>query len=193
MQSTAARDASDQLAQLLARCGLGDETAFNALYEATSAKLFAIALRVLKREAWAEEALQEAYVKIWRNADSYNANRGKPMTWMITVVRNQAMDLLRRADYCTSEEEWRPESDARTSGDNPANSAEISQDLRRVWDCLGMLGEVQRDCILLSYHQGMTPTEVARQVARPIGTVKTWIRRGLVKVRECLDPKNDDQ
>ena len=103
------------------------------------------------------------------------------------------MDLLRRADYRASEEEWNPESDARTSEDNPESNAEISQELRRVWDCLGMLGDVQRDCILLSYHQGMTPTEVARHVARPIGTVKTWIRRGLVKVRECLDPKTDDQ
>src|SRR3546814_9855681 len=110
MKPTASRDipsdASHHLSQLLARCSLGDQAAFAGLYEATSAKLFGVALRILRREAWAEEALQEAYVKIWRHAESYNPERGRPMTWMINVVRNQALDLLRRGDYRRSEEEW---------------------------------------------------------------------------------------
>ena len=189
MKSTAATDASKELDRLLARCGLGDRAAFGALYEATSAKLFGVALRILRREAWAEEALQDAYVKIWRHADSYNPARGRPMTWMINVVRNQSLDLLRRADYRAQEEEWHPERDQRMSSDNPAALAETSQEMRRVLACLGRLGEEQRHCILLSYHQGLTPTEVARQVKRPVGTVKTWIRRGLAKVRECLDQR----
>jgi len=187
MKSTASQDASDQLGQLLARCGLGDKAAFGALYEATSAKLYGVALRILRREAWAEEALQEAYVKIWRHAESYNPARGRPMTWMINVVRNQSLDLLRRADYRVNEEEWNPEKDQRTSAENPAALAETSQEMQRVLGCLGLLGEEQRDCILLSYHQGLTPTEVAGRLKRPVGTVKTWIRRGLIKVRECLD------
>ncbi|MGD1877410.1 MAG: sigma-70 family RNA polymerase sigma factor [Kiloniellaceae bacterium] len=187
MKSTAARDASDQLGQLLSRCSLGDQAAFGELYEATSAKLFGIALRILRREAWAEEALQEAYVKIWRYADSYNPGRGRPMTWMINVVRNHALDLLRRADYRAKEEEWNPDRDQRMSTDNPATLAETSQEMQRVLGCLGLLGEEQRDSILLSYHQGLTPTEVAGRLKRPVGTVKTWIRRGLIKVRECLD------
>jgi RNA polymerase sigma-70 factor, ECF subfamily len=187
MKSTASRDASDELGQLLSRCSLGDQTAFGALYEATSAKLFGVALRMLRREAWAEEALQEAYVKIWRHADSYNPARGRPMTWMINVVRNQSLDLLRRADYRAQEEEWNPDKDQRMSVDNPAALAETSQEMQRVLGCLGLLGEEQRDCILLSYHQGLTPTEVAERMKRPVGTVKTWIRRGLIKVRECLD------
>ena len=187
MQSTAARDASDHLAQMLSRCSLGDQAAFATLYEATSAKLYGIALRILKREAWAQEALQEAYVKIWRHADSYNPSRGRPMTWMINVVRNHSLDLLRRADYRAQEEEWNPDRDTRTSADDPAGQAEISQEMQRVMGCLGGLGEEQRNCILLSYHQGLTPTEVAEKLTRPVGTVKTWIRRGLIKVRECLD------
>src|SRR3546814_9006209 len=113
MKPTASRDissdASHHLSQLLARCSLGDQAAFAGLYEATSAKLFGVALRILRREAWAEEALQEAYVKIWRHAESYNPARGRPMTWMINVVRNQALDLLRRGDYRAREEEWDPE------------------------------------------------------------------------------------
>lgn len=179
--------APDHLEHLLSRCSLGDQAAFAALYEATAAKLFGVCLRILRREAWAEEALQEAYVKIWRNADSYNPGRGRPMTWMINVVRNQSFDLLRRADYRVPEDEWMPEKDHRASPDNPAANAETNQEMQRVLGCLGILGEEQRDCILLSYHQGMTPTEVATRMKRPVGTVKTWIRRGLIKVRDCLD------
>lgn len=189
LKSTASEDASDELGRLLSRCGLGDQTAFAALYDATSAKLYGVALRILRREAWAEEALQEAYVKIWRHAESYNPARGRPMTWMINVVRNQALDLLRRADYRAQEEEWNPDKDQRVSTENPAVLAETSQEMQRVLGCLGLLGEEQRDCILLSYYRGLTPTEVADRLQRPVGTVKTWIRRGLIKVRECLDHK----
>lgn len=185
----ASRDASDELGRLLSRCSLGDQVAFAALYDATSAKLYGVALRILRREAWAEEALQEAYVKIWRHAESYNPARGRPMTWMINVVRNQALDLVRRADYRAQEEEWDPDKDQRMSTDNPAVLAETSQEMQRVLGCLGLLGEEQRDCILLSYHQGLTPTEVADRLQRPVGTVKTWIRRGLIRVRECLEHK----
>ncbi|MGF1592173.1 MAG: sigma-70 family RNA polymerase sigma factor [Kiloniellaceae bacterium] len=189
MNSTASRDASDHLERLLSRSGLGDRAAFAELYGATSAKLYGIALRILRREAWAEEALQEAYVKIWRHADSYNPGRGRPMTWMINVVRNQSLDLLRRADYRAAEEEWSPEKDRRMSADNPAALAETSQEMQRVLGCLGLLGEEQRDSILLSYHHGLTPSEVASRLKRPVGTVKTWIRRGLIKVRDCLDQR----
>lgn len=189
----ASNDASDELGRLLSRCGLGDQAAFAALYEATSAKLYGIALRILKREAWAEEALQEAYVKIWRHAESFDPARGRPMTWMINVVRNQALDLLRRADYRVPEEEWNPDKDLRMSTENPAALAETSQEMQRVLACLGLLGEEQRDSILLSYHHGLTPTEVAQRLKRPVGTVKTWIRRGLMKVRDCLEQKGADQ
>lgn len=187
MKPKASLESSERLGLLLSRCSLGDQSAFADLYDATSAKLFGIAFRILKREAWAEEALQEAYMKIWRYADSYNPGRGRPMTWMINVVRNQSLDLLRKADYRAAEEEWSPEKDQRMSGENPAAQAETSQEMQRVLGCLSGLTEEQRDCILLSYHQGYTPTEVANRIGRPVGTVKTWIRRGLIKVRECLD------
>ncbi|WP_193369929.1 sigma-70 family RNA polymerase sigma factor [Pelagibius marinus] len=198
MKPTATRaasvgDSSERLGQLLSRCSLGDQAAFSELYEATSAKLFGISLRILRREAWAEEALQEAYVKMWRHAGSYNPGRGRPMTWMINVVRNQSLDLLRRADYRVAEDEWSAEKDQRTSADNPAAQAETSEEMQQVLGCLGNLGEEQRDCILLSYHQGLTPTEVAHRLKRPVGTVKTWIRRGLIKLRECLEKKGVGQ
>lgn len=187
MKPMATQDSSERLGLLLSRCSLGDQSAFSELYEATSAKLFGIAFRILRRDAWAEEALQDAYVKIWRYANSYNPGRGRPMTWMINVVRNQSLDLLRKADYRAAEEEWSPEKDGRMSSENPAAQAEISQDLERLLGCLSGLTEEQRECILLSYHQGFTPSEVATRIDRPVGTVKTWIRRGVIKVRECLD------
>src|SRR3546814_14776288 len=122
-------DASHHLSQLLARCSLGDQAAFAGLYEATSAKLFGVALRILRREAWAEEALQEAYVKIWRHAESYNPARGRPMTWMINVVRNQAMDLLRRGDYSAREEERDPDKERQVRGEHPdhLDQADLAQ------------------------------------------------------------------
>src|SRR3546814_15853808 len=139
-------DASHHLSQLLARCSLGDQAAFAGLYEATSAKLFGVALRILRREAWAEEALQEAYVKIWRHAESYNPARGRPMTWMINVVRNQALDLLRRGDYRAREEEGDPDKDRRMSPDNPAALGAPRQESHGVLDCLGRRGgEEPRD------------------------------------------------
>src|SRR3546814_7183232 len=136
---------SHPLVHLLARCSLGDKVAFAGLYETTSAKRFGVALRILRREAWAEEALQEAYVKIWRHAESYNPARGRPMTWMINVVRNQALDLLRRGDYRAREEEWDPDKDRRMSPDNPAALAETSQEMQRALARLGRLGGGQRD------------------------------------------------
>src|SRR3546814_13216041 len=127
MKPTASRDissdASHHLSQLLARCSLGDQAAFAGLYEATSAKLFGVALRILRREAWAEEALQEAYVKIWRHAESYNPARGRPLTSMNNIVRNQAPALMRRCDYRDSEDAWDPYKDPSNVTQNPTAQA----------------------------------------------------------------------
>lgn len=180
------RSAPDSLSNLLAQCALGDQTAFVSLYRATAPKLFGVALRILKREPWAEEALQDSYMKIWRGADRYDPGRGAPMTWMINVVRNQALDLRRRADYRVAEVEWAAANDPRVSGDNPALQAEVSEGLGRLRDCMERLAERQRKSILLIYREGFTPTELARSLEVPVATVKTWVRRGLARVRECL-------
>ena len=108
------------------------------------------------------------------------------MTWMINVVRNQALDLRRRADYRVAEVEWAAANDPRVSGDNPALQAEVSEGLGRLWDCMQRLAERQRKSILLIYREGFTPTELARSLEVPVATVKTWLRRGLARIRECL-------
>jgi RNA polymerase sigma-70 factor, ECF subfamily len=180
------QDNSATLHNLLARCALRDRAAFGALYQATSANLFGVALRIVKKRHWAEEILQEAFLKIWNHAPSYDPNRGAPMTWMINVVRNQALDLRRRADVRAELNAVPVEDDLPAASGNPAQEAAVSAELARLRHCLQRLAEDQRACILLVYHEGYTPTEVARRQRLPLGTVKTWVRRGLMRVRECL-------
>jgi RNA polymerase sigma-70 factor, ECF subfamily len=175
------------LNELLGRCALRDRAAFSALYRATSANLFGMALRIVRKRQWAEEVLQEAFVKIWNHASSYDPNRGTPMTWMINVVRNQAFDMKRRADVRAElnavpvDEDLLPASE-----DDPSEQTAIDADLARLQRCLDQLAEEQRQCMLLVYHDGYTLTEIAQRRRLPLGTVKTWIRRGLIRVRECM-------
>lgn len=175
------------LAMLIARCALRDQAAFLALYDATSAKLYGVILRIVKREHWAEEVLQDVYVKAWQAAESYNASRGRPMTWLINIARNRAIDFLRSAEHSASQ---RTEDldDELPSAHDPLSQAATDKDMSRLLDCLGQLSEGQRDCIVRVYHQGFTPTEVSRQSDTPLGTIKTWIRRGLQALRECMRP-----
>jgi RNA polymerase sigma-70 factor, ECF subfamily len=181
-------NAPHSLNTLLGRCALRDRAAFSALYQVTSANLFGIALRIVKKRVWAEEVLQEAFVKIWSHASSYDANRGTPMTWMINVVRNQAFDMKRRADV-RAELNSVPVDDDLLQGSDDANPAEqlaIDSQLARLQRCLGQLVEEQRRCMLLVYHEGYTLAEIATRLNFPLGTVKTWVRRGLMRVRECM-------
>jgi RNA polymerase sigma-70 factor (ECF subfamily) len=179
-------DRPPELTDLLARCALRDRAAFAALYQATSANLFGIALRIVVKRHWAEEVLQEAFLKIWNHAPSYDANRGAPMTWMINVVRNQALDLKRRADV-RAELTAVPVEEMPIAGtDNPVHDAAVTAELARLRRCLQQLADDQRACMLLVYHEGYTPAEIARKKRLPLGTVKTWVRRGLIRVRECL-------
>lgn len=182
-------EASDRLAEWLARCALRDQTAFVALYQATAPKLFGIALRILRQTHRAEETLQEAFLKIWNNAGSYTRAKGSPMTWMISIVRNQAIDLLRATRTQTAElagDEAMAFNEAHSDGEASQAQAEVRADLPIVIRCLDELQAQQQRCILLIYHKGLTPTEVARQESIPLGTVKTWVRRGLFKLRECI-------
>lgn len=176
----------NNLPDLLARCALRDRAAFAALYQTTSANLFGVALRILRTRHWAEEVLQEAFLKIWNHAPSYDPNRGAPMTWMINIVRNQALDLKRRADVRAEINAVPVDEDLPDRGDGPAQSAAENAELARLRGCLQRLAAEQQACMLLVYHEGHSPAEVARRKRLPLGTVKTWVRRGLIRVRECM-------
>jgi RNA polymerase sigma-70 factor (ECF subfamily) len=176
---------SDLLTGLIGRCTLQDQSAFVELYEATSTKLFGIALRILQREAWAEEALQEAFLKIWRNAHRYNHTLGRPMTWMINIVRNQALDHLRRSECRTANDHETMEAEP-ASDKNLHLDADTSDELRQLHKCMEGLKTDQQTSILMVYHQGYTAAEVSQLRGWALGTVKTWVRRGLQALRECM-------
>jgi RNA polymerase sigma-70 factor, ECF subfamily len=178
---------SHDLARLLSQCALGDRGAFEHLYRVTSPKLFAVALRILRSEAQAEECLQDAYVKVWQRAGDYRPHLGSPVTWLVTIVRNRALDSLRRnrrqvelAD--PAHLEFLMDEQAATPG--PAGE-ETDADLLR--DCLKQLRDDQRRCIEIAYFEGLSHGEVAARTGTAVGTVKTWIRRGLEQLRKCLD------
>jgi len=181
---------SAHLRSLLAATARKDAGAFRSLYEATSAKLFAFALRILNKRELAEEVLQESFVNIWNNASSYQSSLAAPMTWMTTIVRNKTFDLLRRLDDAV-------EIDADTfdkevmnalesTNPTPIEALQMSGDAKALARCLSKLEGLHRQAIALAFYHDLSHSEVAEQMKLPMGTVKTWIRRGLERLRLCL-------
>lgn len=175
-----------RLRELLAACGLNDQTAFARLYQVAAPKLYGVVLNMLKREAWAEECLQEAFVKIWNNADSYRSHLAAPMTWMTTIARNQALDHLRRYRRETLESDGAYIAEEIDTDPLPLDSLAESEEGARLKACLEQLNEKQRQVISLAYFRGLSQSELANQIDMPLGTVKTHIRRGLEELRGCL-------
>ena len=176
------------MSRLLTQCALGDQTAFADLYRQTSAKLFGVALRILKREDWAEEVLQDSFINIWRHAAEYSARKSAPMTWMISIVRNRALDLLRRpgleiAQHDESLIEAWEDPDA-----GPLDRLLKSNEAAALARCLQQLDSRQRQSIMLAFYHGLTHDQLARHLQQPLGTVKSWIRRGLERLKRCLAP-----
>src|SRR5262245_8953677 len=187
MAETAGPESEAEVARLLAACAGGDRRAFQRLYEATSGQLLACLVRILRNRALAEEALQESFIQVWRRAAQYQDERGSAWAWLVSVARYRAIDLRRResrraatgADECES----------LAGGDLPHAEQfmlgrRASPNLNR---CLGALQPRQRDCILLAYQGGLTHAEVAGQIGEPLGSVKSWIRRGLAALKRCLE------
>lgn len=179
---------NDELADLLSRCALADQQAFSALYRASSSKLFAVAIRITRRRDWAEEVLQDSYVKIWHHAGTYDAAKSAPMTWMTAIVRNRALDWLRRP----REVQGSDEVDALLAAipdeaPGPDERVELRAQAERLVECMKMLGEDQAQSITLAFFHGLSHAELATKLNKPLGTVKTWIRRGLERLKACLD------
>lgn len=172
---------------MLAACALNDRTAFSRLYSITSAKLYGVVLRILYREEWAQDCLQDAYIKVWNNAGNYRPQVAAPMTWMSAIARNQALDLLRKhkREVMESDDKGRQE---QVDGDPlPLEGLSSSDEGMRLQRCLEQLKEQQRQVIALAYFKGLTHDELAAYTDTPLGTVKTWIRRGLDQLRRCLE------
>ena len=173
------------LAGLLARAALGDRDAFRRLYQATAPKLLGVALRILRREDWAEEVLQECYVSVWRHAPEYRADRAAPMTWLTSIVRNRCLDWLRRPNPEPLSEEAQQAIESDRPG--PLALLETGRDSAALSRCLGGLEAKQRQAIALAFFDGLSHAELAQHLHQPLGTVKTWVRRGLARLRSCLE------
>ncbi|HXH04122.1 MAG TPA: sigma-70 family RNA polymerase sigma factor [Candidatus Competibacteraceae bacterium] len=182
------RDSPEQLADLLARCALGDRQAFERLYRQSAAHLYGLVLRMVKDPELASEALQEAYMKIWRNAGEFRADLAQPLTWMGSIARNQTIDLMRRAAS-------RPQGDAQveelpwlaSDTPGPQQLAAAASDAAALHRCLRTLEDSQRQAVTLAYFHDLTHEELALRLQAPLGTVKSWIRRGLMRLKQCLD------
>jgi RNA polymerase sigma-70 factor (ECF subfamily) len=186
-QQEAIRLRNQELEGLLAACALNDRKAFSHLYNITSAKLYGVVLRILNREDWAQDCLQDAYIKVWNNAGNYRAHLAAPLTWMSAIARNQALDLLRKRKREVMESDDKGFPEQVDTQPLPMEGLSRSDDGRRLDNCLQQLKEQQRQVIALAYFKGMTHDELAAYTETPLGTIKTWIRRGLDQLRRCLD------
>jgi RNA polymerase sigma-70 factor (ECF subfamily) len=178
-----AMDASE-ISRLVTRIGLQDRAAFRTLYRATSAKLFGVCLRVLKNRTDAEDVLQEVYIKIWNNAASFQVSGYSPMTWLITIARNQCIDRLRlrRPDTSDLSEVESAADDAPTPEEASVRMGEAA----RLRHCLDQLAPDRAATVKAVYLEGYSYQEMADQLQQPINTVRTWLRRSLIRLRECL-------
>ena len=192
-------DQDDQLYRLLAAVAMQDRQAFRTLYDATSAQLFGFALRALHRDDLAEEAVRDAFVSIWHAAPGYQMHLAPPLTWMVTIVRNKALHIRRRTHAGAGEGgrgqqggvgfeglDIEPADGLADPSSRPAAPAQLSPDARALARCMETLASRQRQAIGMAYLHGLSHAEVAERLDLPVGTVKTWIRRGLVRLRDCL-------
>ena len=178
------------LIALIDRVALRDEKALRVLYELTSSKLYGVAVRVVTNREWAEDVLQEAFINIWKIAGDYKATLSPPMAWMALVVRSRGLDfLLRRAsERADRMQELDDVISDTVAGDspNPMDTAQASQQAIALHNCLSQLDNKQREVVSLAYMRDMSHGELAEQLKLPLGTVKTWIRRGLEQLRGCM-------
>jgi RNA polymerase sigma-70 factor (ECF subfamily) len=162
-----------------------DRAAFAALYNATSAKLYGIVLRILRRRDVADEVLQEVYVQIWERAASYDQAKGSPVAWMAAIARNRALDEVRRKRPLSIEDAPEVE-DIAIDDVHPLDRIERSEELQRLRQCLDRLDSDRREVVLLAYREGLSREALGQRLARPAGTIKSWLRRSLLQLRDCL-------
>jgi RNA polymerase sigma-70 factor (ECF subfamily) len=177
----------DPLRDMLVAIAGGDASAFEQLYRSTSAKLFGICLRVVRQRSDAEDVLQDVYTTIWRKANQFDAARASPIAWLAMMARNKAIDRVRAGgierhsaplDLAEDLHDERPDAHA---------AAEASDENKRLSACLGELEVERRNLIRVAFFEGCTYEELATRSGSPLGTVKSWIRRGLLRLKACLE------
>ena len=182
------RDAArKQLVAALARVAGGDRGALQLLYRDTSAKLFAVCVRILRDEGEAEEVLQDVYTTVWQRAGTFDPARASPITWLVTIARNRSIDRLRSGAMAARTRTIDEAADVRDNTPNALAQIESLQEERRLTDCLGELEPRHAVAVRFAFLDGMTYDELARRMNVPLGTMKSWIRRSLLRLRECLE------
>ncbi len=176
------------LERLMAGIAEGERKSFRALYAATSPKLLGVILRLLGNRALAEECLQDVYVKVWHSAGRFESGKGTVMTWLLTIARNSALDRRRRERPAARLDDLPERDSLRDESPDQFALASRSQEALRLKACLETLEEQPRHCILMAYWHGLTHEELAARLDHPLGTVKSWIRRSLMRLKECLAP-----
>jgi RNA polymerase sigma-70 factor (ECF subfamily) len=180
------------LAALISRVSLGDRGALKELYDSVGGKLLAVAFRVLDNRGVAEDILQEVFITIWNQAGSYNSDYVQPFSWLCAITRNRAIDQLRKTQLdvplnwhdADGEEHTYDAPDER---DTPLESLINIESGNRLHECLNALESEQKQVLLLAYFEGLTHSELAQRLKRPLGTIKAWTRRSLMRLRTCLE------
>ena len=175
------------LNKLLLACGKGDKVAFRKLYNAVSPKMLAVLLRMLRDRQLAEDSLQEAMIAVWDAADTFDPSRSKASTWMISIARYRALDQLRKMGrYREVLDQGEGDIVEALFQENDENNPLSEATVLRLEDCFGKIGDEAAKSIKLAYLDGYTISEISKKISRPLGSVKSWVRRGLVSLRECV-------
>ena len=177
-----------KLVAAMVRVAQGDEAALEEVYARTNAKLYGICLRILRDRDEAEDALQEVYVKVWRSAASFEPSRASPITWLAILARNKAIDKLRSSARLRGAEPIQAAMGERDPNKDALSQVTDSQDRRRLLLCMDELEVRQSDAIRSAFLDGATYNDLAERTGVPLGTMKSWVRRGLLRLRECLGP-----
>jgi RNA polymerase sigma-70 factor (ECF subfamily) len=179
-------DANRDARQLIARCAQGDRAAFRLLYAAWSARLHGVALRITRDPALAADATHDAFVQIWQQAGKFDPSRGEAASWLMSLARYRALDLVRRRGREVLGLE--PELEQQDTAADPLHALMQSAEGGALQRCLGQLAADRRQLVVLAFVEGLSHSQLASRFAMPIGTVKSWIRRSLLGLRECLAP-----
>ncbi|PSH68277.1 RNA polymerase subunit sigma [Phyllobacterium brassicacearum] len=173
------------ISELISRVSLRDRAAFDALYASTSAKLFGVCLRVLGNRTEAEDALQDIYVKIWNKADRFAVADTSPISWLVAIARNHCIDVLRARKLVAAELDQA--ADVVEPSPNPEQSAVAKGEAQRIYDCLDQLEAARAEAVRAAYLNGDSYEALASRYKVPLNTMRTWLRRSLMKLKECLE------
>ena len=185
LMSAAQAPNAHELLPVMQAVAAGDRTALADLYDRTSGKLYGICVRLLKSEPEAEEVLQDVYLTVWNKADRFDGRKASPITWLAVLARNKSIDRLRRTSAPTTNLDEAPE-----LADDSMSALEVlvqEEDQKRLHDCLAELDQQQQSSIRAAFLDGATYLQLAERERVPLGTMKSWIRRGLLRLRGCLE------